>query len=154
MRRIRSISHGPKMKEMTQRGERRERRPEGDVAEDVEAGNHVPERVEEVVQHQCAPSAWPLVSMLTIRSRPMPRLALISTRSPGRMKVFEKLAGALRVVEVVQFVVGESRFARAVEQRARALADADDGVDAPGNRAAGVAVIVELFARRAPACRR
>src|SRR5207237_9951133 len=70
-----------------QRGERRPRRPERDVPEDIESGDHVPKRIEEVVQHYRRTSSRSSCSIVTILSRPIPRDALINTRSPRRMKV-------------------------------------------------------------------
>ena len=61
------------------------------------------------------------------------------------MNALQKLARRFGVVEVMQRVVGEAGFARAVEQRLRALADADHDVDRLRDRAPGVAVELQLL---------
>jgi len=63
----------------------------------------------------------------------------------GTNECLQKSAGALGVVEVVKIAVAESCFGRPFEQRARAFADADDGVDALRDGPAGVTMVVELF---------
>src|SRR5207247_10989529 len=88
-----------------QRGERGPRRAEGDVAEDVEAGDDAPQGVEEVVEHYFIPSPLRVAccelraassrnselatcNSVTILSKPIPREAFVSTRSPSRMQSF------------------------------------------------------------------
>src|SRR6202035_5211531 len=67
------------------RGDDRHGAAEGDVAEDVERRQAMAERVEEVIEHQAAPSSPRLAnSAATAASSPTPREPLTSTRSPSR----------------------------------------------------------------------